>query len=826
MSRFMANLSVRVKLSLALGLLLALLVTTLYFLIRTAQNNVNEARELNTVGGLRAEVTQIELLARQIATTEERNAQLIEMMRKQLQTDVNLLHAAARVLNAANPGEAQRLFTAFLAPLNLAGATRQEFHEVSFVGFAPRILGTQRADFETRAAQEGFTGFQIRELDSTHTPVPAADRADYFPLYYAAPLAPHRALLGLDLGAHPAIRPALERSLERVEPAMSAPFSLTGETRDSSVLIVLPIFNAGSVPTDLEARRSNLNGYMTALLNADLLTRSVAANAGNAAIQTVTDITDDQPQVMFKMPLLNGNAPADARAVTLELAVMGRAWEITVAQTIDTPALEMQLQAHMQELSEMIDTLADNGIAHNIYGLEHHGQNVEATSALLKRTKDTLNQRVRLFLNTADSQARGPLLPLLEANARTVYLHLDRLVAELQADFEAANEQSVRSALVVGCLAAAVVLIGALLNYNVMRGLTWVRRGAMRLANGQFDARLNMQRGDEIGQISRTLDAMAEHIQNLFATLSANEAQYRLLAENVADMITRTDVHGVYTYVSPVSFAILGYPPDEMIGTHWRDYIHPDDLADLQLAEQSGDTLSLSRIYRMRRRDGEYVWLEASVRLLPTAGGATEFITVARDITERRAAEEALNQARQEHEQLQQQIIEAQKQAIQELSSPVIPIMNGVIVMPIIGSIDTTRARDITRALLAGISQHRAQIAILDITGVPIVDSGVADHLNRSIQAARLKGTHTIITGISEAVAEAIVDLGIDWRGIETVRDLQTGLKSALIRLGMQVEVQQPYAANGYGGSGHLNGNGNGRPTTQPPAGSSGHEER
>ncbi|HDD24980.1 MAG TPA: GAF domain-containing protein [Chloroflexi bacterium] len=140
-----------------------------------------------------------------------------------------------------------------------------------------------------------------------------------------------------------------------------------------------------------------------------------------------------------------------------------------------------------------------------------------------------------------------------------------------------------------------------------------------------------------------------------------------------------------------------------------------------------------------------------------------------------------------ERARLQEEIIKAQRLAIQELSTPVIPIMDRIIVMPLIGSIDTLRARDITRNLLAGITRHRAKVVILDITGVPIVDSGVADHLNKTIQAARLKGARTIVTGISDAVAETIVDLGIDWSNVETLSDLQTGLLSALSSMGFKL---------------------------------------
>ncbi len=155
------------------------------------------------------------------------------------------------------------------------------------------------------------------------------------------------------------------------------------------------------------------------------------------------------------------------------------------------------------------------------------------------------------------------------------------------------------------------------------------------------------------------------------------------------------------------------------------------------------------------------------------------------------SALEQVQSARAEQERLQQEVIEAQRQAIQELSTPVIPVIDapggagGVIVMPLVGSIDTMRARDIMRRLLAGITQYRAKIVILDVTGVPVVDSGVANHLNKTIQAARLKGARTIITGISDTVAETVIDLGIDWSSIETVSDLQTGLIAALDHLNL-----------------------------------------
>jgi ABC-type sugar transport system substrate-binding protein/anti-anti-sigma regulatory factor len=184
---------------------------------------------------------------------------------------------------------------------------------------------------------------------------------------------------------------------------------------------------------------------------------------------------------------------------------------------------------------------------------------------------------------------------------------------------------------------------------------------------------------------------------------------------------------------------------------------------------------------RLVRSDGSVVYVDSVT--FPVHDKAGQFIGMIasfREATQRKQAEE-------ERARLQQEIIEAQERALQELSTPIIPIMERIIIMPLIGSIDTTRARDITRALLAGISEHRAKIVILDVTGVPLVDSGIADHLNKTIQAARLKGTQTIVTGLSDSVAETIVELGIDWSGVETLGDLRTGLVIALNNQGIKL---------------------------------------
>ena len=139
-----------------------------------------------------------------------------------------------------------------------------------------------------------------------------------------------------------------------------------------------------------------------------------------------------------------------------------------------------------------------------------------------------------------------------------------------------------------------------------------------------------------------------------------------------------------------------------------------------------------------------------------------------------------LEESMLEQERLSQQVVEAQREMIRELATPVIPVMDQVIIMPLIGSVDTMRAQDMMRAIMAGIKAHQAKIIILDITGVSIVDTGIVQYIDKIIQVARLKGAKVVVTGISNEVAESIVEMGIEWSHIDTYYDLQTGVQSVM----------------------------------------------
>jgi rsbT co-antagonist protein RsbR len=131
--------------------------------------------------------------------------------------------------------------------------------------------------------------------------------------------------------------------------------------------------------------------------------------------------------------------------------------------------------------------------------------------------------------------------------------------------------------------------------------------------------------------------------------------------------------------------------------------------------------------------------------------------------------------------------ISQQQDAIRELSTPVLQVRDRLLILPIIGIIDSQRARQITDGLLRGIRTNRAKVVVMDITGVAAVDSKVANHFIQTATAVRLMGARAIITGLSAEVAQALVGLGVDLRALNTVGDLQGGLEEAERILGYKV---------------------------------------
>jgi rsbT co-antagonist protein RsbR len=245
----------------------------------------------------------------------------------------------------------------------------------------------------------------------------------------------------------------------------------------------------------------------------------------------------------------------------------------------------------------------------------------------------------------------------------------------------------------------------------------------------------------------------------------------------VFDAAERRDVYSTRQLTE-----LLGYAPEDLLqmgSSVLGTVMHPDDEAEmtshLVRVAKAADGEFVEHTYRMRHKNGEWRWFRsretafargADGALQQVLGGASDITGEIEGEAERAAQRERL--------------IQAQQDALRELSTPLIPIADEVIAMPLIGTIDSARAAQILEVLLNGITAQAAAVAILDITGVRVVDSQVADALIRVAKAARLLGADVVLTGISPAIAQTLVELGAELSGVVTRGNFQSGIAYAL----------------------------------------------
>ena len=262
-------------------------------------------------------------------------------------------------------------------------------------------------------------------------------------------------------------------------------------------------------------------------------------------------------------------------------------------------------------------------------------------------------------------------------------------------------------------------------------------------------------------QASDELKRQAAELQTFYA-----------LSENAPDGILVASIEGVISYANSAIRTLLGFEGDQLLGVQVMGHIDaPQDILD-EIAQQMGSNGSWRGPLNYRRQDGSIVRCQASSFLIPI-GDSAVIASIVRDLTEQQQAE-------QERLALQDQVIAAQQAALRELSTPLIPLADHVVAMPLIGSIDSARAQQIVEELLAGVAANRATTAIIDITGVPIVDTQVAGALLRAAQAVELLGSRVVLTGIRPEVAQTLVGIGVNLGSIVTRATLQDGIAYAM----------------------------------------------
>jgi rsbT co-antagonist protein RsbR len=263
--------------------------------------------------------------------------------------------------------------------------------------------------------------------------------------------------------------------------------------------------------------------------------------------------------------------------------------------------------------------------------------------------------------------------------------------------------------------------------------------------------------------------------------LSERRAQELALrsVEQMVDSITdyeviRLDADGVVRSWNGGARKLKGYTAEEVIGQHASMFYTEHDARAGMLEKEMDTAARLGRIeaegWRVRK-DGSQFWCNMIMTPIRDASGdLVGFVRVGRDLTDQR------EQAR---------MLERQRDEILELSTPVIQVWDHVLVLPVIGTLDSVRAARLTEGLLERISQIQAEVVILDISGVPAIDTDVAQHLLRTVEAARLMGTTSVLSGVRPETAQAIVHLGIDLGSLRSRNTLKDALQLALSLVGV-----------------------------------------
>ena len=261
------------------------------------------------------------------------------------------------------------------------------------------------------------------------------------------------------------------------------------------------------------------------------------------------------------------------------------------------------------------------------------------------------------------------------------------------------------------------------------------------------------------------------------ATILGSEDSFRLLVESVKDYaIVMLDPDGHVVSWNAGAERFKGYKAEEIIGKHFSCF-YPAEAIERGVPEQELKAAAKDGRFEDEgwrvRKDGKQFWANVIISALRNKNGTLRgFSKVTRDLTERTQAEERIKQ---------------QSREITELSTPVMQVWQGVVVAPLIGSLDSQRTQQFMERLLGRIVETNSPVALVDIMGVPTIDTQTAQHLIETISAVRLLGAQVVLTGVRPAIAQTLVHLGIDLSGIMTRASLSAGLQVALDILNLKV---------------------------------------
>lgn len=285
----------------------------------------------------------------------------------------------------------------------------------------------------------------------------------------------------------------------------------------------------------------------------------------------------------------------------------------------------------------------------------------------------------------------------------------------------------------------------------------------------------NQNNKKKLIEYATNLESLVEERTN---KLKAASLYARSLLEASLDPLVTISGDGKITDVNKSTEEVTGYPRARLIGNDFSDYFTEPEKAraGYQMVLKEG----LVRDYPLtiRHASGKTTDVLYNATVYKNENGEVQGIfAAARDVTERKRAEEAVRK---------------RDEIIGKLSTPLVGVGEGIVMVPVIGILDSTRARQLTESVLEHIARSNTEMVVMDVSGIVAIDTKTANYILRTVQAVKLMGSEFVITGIRPDVAATLVTLGVDLAGIVTRGSLQEGLQYAYCKLGFKlVKVNQ-----------------------------------
>lgn len=291
-------------------------------------------------------------------------------------------------------------------------------------------------------------------------------------------------------------------------------------------------------------------------------------------------------------------------------------------------------------------------------------------------------------------------------------------------------------------------------------------------------AALEAQTSEQAADVARLVAELEDRSRVLSATLDA-----------IADGVAVTDLQGNFLHFNPAAEQIAGIGRTETAPDEWSskygvfrsDMVTPYPTSELPLVRAlGGEHVDGVEIFMRHHNRPDGIWVLASARpVIDDKRAIRGAVTVFRDISERKRWEAELEQ-QLVSEREKTLALERMRNAMAELSTPILEVWDDVLALPVIGVVDSRRSADMMERLLREVEHKQCRFVIIDITGVEVIDTATADHFLKIVNAVSILGARCFLTGARGAVAQTLASLGMDLSALITLRNLKHALRECL----------------------------------------------